>query len=119
MKKNRTLPIPFVVVMLAGLVSLFSILADRRSRVGTVRDDSLQVQTVEQERMAAIYFRILSWLTDIARGVSAPAKSPQAAPAPRVINTPRRHERRERMELCALPGENNFVARNPRTHKLN
>ena len=57
MKNKQVLPIPFLILILAGLVSLFSIVATRRSPASTVRDDSLQMQTVEQERMAAIYFR--------------------------------------------------------------
>ncbi len=119
MKKKRGLPIPFAVIMLAGLVSLFSILADRGSRGGMVRDDTLQMQTVEQQRMAAIYFRILWWLSDITRG-PAPAKAhPRPAPAPRVIRAPRQLERHARIELCTFACDKDLAAHRTRVHSLN
>ena len=91
MKNKRALPIPFLILILAGVVSLFSILADRGSRASMVKDDSLQMQTVEQERMAAIYFRILSWLSDLTPRAAEPAKAnPQPAPGPQVVKAPRR-----------------------------
>jgi hypothetical protein len=81
MKNKRNLPIPFLVLTLAGMVSLFSILATRSSRAGMVREDSLQMQTVEQERMAALYFRILSWLSDVTPRATEPVKAtPEPAP---------------------------------------
>lgn len=102
--KQVLLPIPFLVLILAGVVSLFSMAAGRSSGAGTVRDDSLQMQTIEQERMAAFYFRILSWLSDLTPRTAQPAKAnPQPAPTPQVIKTPRRRERPGRIELCTLP----------------
>ena len=80
MKKWQGLPIPFLILILAGAVSLASIFSGRNSGASTVKDDSLQMQTVEQERMAALYFRILSWFSGIAAqpkepGVTAPTPS--------------------------------------------
>ena len=103
MKNKQVLPIPFLILILAGLVSLFSIVATRRSPASTVRDDSLQMQTVEQERMAAIYFRILSWLSDVTPRAAEPVKAnPQPAPISPAGKTPRRQERLNRVELCAF-----------------
>lgn len=109
MNKDHSVPIPFLVLILAGAVSLFSIFADRSARASMVRGDSLQMQTVEQERMAAFYFRILSWLSDLTPRTTQPVKAnPQ--PAPQVIKTGPRRERPGRVELCALHSLQNLIA---------
>lgn len=111
MKNKRVLPIPFLILILAGVVSLFSIAADRGSRAGMVRDDSLQMQTVEQERMAAFYFRILSWLSDLTPRAAEPAKAnPQPAHVPQSTKAPRRRARQGRIELCTLRSGKNLPA---------
>ena len=108
MKKGRSLPIPFLILILAGVVSLFSIFADRGSRASMVKDDSLQMQTVEQERMAAVYFRLLSWLSGLTPRTTEPAKgNPQPAPAPE--KAPRRRQRPDRIELCTLHSMRNLA----------
>jgi hypothetical protein len=81
MKNWKGLPIPFLIIILAGVVSLFSIFVNRNSSAKSVSDDSVQMQTVEQQRVAAIYFRILSWFSDFAPTGSSPAKA-QPAKAP-------------------------------------
>jgi len=111
MKKTRGLPIPFLILILAGVVSLFSIAADRSSPANMVRDDSLQMQTVEQERMAAFYFRILSWLSDVTPREAEPAKAnPQPAHVPQSTKAPRRRARQGRIDLCALRSGKNLAA---------
>ena len=81
MRNKQVLPIPFLIF----------------------RDDSLQIQTVEQERMAAFYFRVLSWLSDLTSRTAVPARpTPQRAPAPQIIKTPQGHPRPGRVEFCAL-----------------
>jgi len=103
MQNKRFLPIPFLILILAGVVSLFSIVADRSSRASTVRSDSLQMQSVEQERMAELYFHILSWLSDvIPRGADPVKANPQPAPVPPSTTAPRRRAHPGRIELCAL-----------------
>lgn len=120
MKNKRVLPIPFLILILAGVVSLFSIAADRGSRAAMVGDDSLQMQTVEQERMAAFYFRILSWLSDVTPRAAEPAKAnPQPAPAPQPTKAPRRRQRQGRIELCTLPSGQNLAAGKRRAGNLN
>ena len=80
MKNKGCLPIPFLILILAGVVSLFSLIATSTSRAGMVRDHSPQVQMMEQQRMAAVYFRILSWLSDVTPRPAEHAKSnPQPA----------------------------------------
>lgn len=74
MKDRRALPIPFLILILAGLVSLVGLFTSHRARASARDDDAVQVQTVEQERMVAMYFRVSSWLA----GVTAPR---EAAPA--------------------------------------
>ena len=120
MKNKRNLPIPFLVLIMAGMVSLFSILATRSSPAGMVREDSLQMQTVEQERMAALYFRILSWLSDVTPRATEPVKAnPQPAPVPHVEKKPRRHERQGSVELCTFPSAQNLAASKRRTRNVN
>jgi hypothetical protein len=120
MKNKRGLPIPFLILILAGVVSLFSILADRGSKASMVRDDSLQMQTVEQERMAAIYFQILSWLSDISPRAIEPANSnPQSAPVPQVVKLPRRSDGQGRIELCTFRSRKNLVASQHHARNLN
>jgi len=119
MKKSRGLPAPFLILILAGMVLLLSTFTKRSSGAGAVRDDTIQVQTVEQERMAAAYFRILSWLSGLMPSASEPVKAnPQ--PAPQIIKTPpRRQERPGRMELCTLPSHQNLAADKSRACDLN
>jgi hypothetical protein len=120
MKNKRGLPIPFLILILAGAVSGFSILADHGSRGGRVRDDSLQMQTVEQERMAAFYFRILSWLSDVTPRAAEPAKAdPQPVRLPQPTKAPQRRQRQGRTELCTLPSGQNLAASKRGASSLN
>jgi len=120
MNNKRGLPIPFLILILAGVVSLFSILADHVSQAGMVREDSLQMQTVEQERMAAFYLHIFSWLSQITSRPAEPVKAhPQPAPVPQVIKSPRRGVSRGRIEPCTFHSGQNLAAGNRTTHHLN
>lgn len=106
MQKKRVPPLPFLVLILAGVVSLVSIYTERSSRAKMAKEDPLQVQTVEQERMAALYFRILSWLSDVAPKGSAPPKAPPQPPrVSQAVKTWRAPTDRGKVELCALPAE--------------
>jgi hypothetical protein len=110
MKNKRELPIPFLILILAGLVSVFSLLATRTSRAGTARGSSLQMQMVEQERMAALYFRILSWLSDVNPNSREPVKtSPQPTHAPPVEKSLHRNEKRSSFELCTFKPVQNLA----------
>lgn len=104
MKKLRALPIPFLILILAGVVSLFSVFAEPGTRASANQNGSPVVQIVEQERAAAVYFRVLSWLSDVtaARKVQ-PASTVHPAISARhlvkilhgVVCTPR-------IEFCSL-----------------
>jgi hypothetical protein len=120
MQNKQFLPIPFLILILAGVVSLFSIVADRGARATVVRNDSLQMQTVEQERMAEFYFRILSWLSDVIPRAAERVKArPQPAPIPQSIRTPRRRARPGRLELCTLRTGQTYAVSKLRTRHLN
>lgn len=80
MQKKRVPSLPFLVLILAGLVSLVGIFAERNSRAKMAKEDPIKMQIVEQERIAALYFRILSWLSDVAPKRSAPAKAAPQLP---------------------------------------
>jgi hypothetical protein len=85
-----------------------------------VRDDSLQMQTVEQERAAELYFRILSWLSDVTPRATKPAKAnPQPAPAPRVVKSPRQRVRQGRIEFCVFRDAHNLATGKLRAPNLN
>jgi hypothetical protein len=118
MSKHRIIPIPFLILILAAVVSLGSILSDRGARASAVSDNSVQVQTIEQERIAGIYFRVMSWLS----GISTPRPQPvtvdhPAVPAPRVITGPANPGLPCRIELCAMRLERSLTAKHH--HNLN
>ena len=105
MKSIRALPIPFLILILAGVVSLFSLVAEPRAKAQAAADETAQVQLVEQERMAMVYFRVLSWFS----GVTAPSRtSPagvndQSSPTPKVVESSRSPACPGKIELCSLP----------------
>jgi len=120
MKNKQGLPIPFLILILAGVVSLFSIAADPGSRASMGGDNSLQMQTVEQERMAEIYFRILSWLSDVTPRAEEPAKTHALpAPMPKVIKAAPHRERQCKIELCTFRSGKNPAANEPHQHNIN
>ena len=120
MKPRRVLPIPFVILILAGIVAAYSLLAGRNSSASMRPDDSLQIQTVEQERMVATYFRVLSWLSDLSEHETPPRQAlPQRAslaqPAKSVPST----WRPVRVSLCAFRSAREFATSSIRAHLLN
>jgi hypothetical protein len=120
MKNKRFLPMPFLVLILAGVVSLSSSFLGRDSRAGTVRADSLQVQTVQQEHLAAVYFRILSWLSEITPQSTQRVKANhRPAPTHKDLRTPRRSGRPDRMEFCAFDYTQNPATINSRASSFN
>jgi len=106
MHTKRVPPLPFLVLFLAGLVLLVSFFVERRSRARMAKQDPLEVQTVEQERMAALYFRILSWLSDVApKGSASPKVSPQPPRVSEAVRTRHAAASRGKVALCVLPAE--------------
>ena len=117
MQSKRSVPLPFLILILAGIVSIGSLLSDRSARAGTIKSDSLQMQMVEQERMAEIYFRILSWLSDLSPRLAEPVKAnPQ--PAPQNLRTPPRGEHAGRIEFCTFHSARNLTAGTRRGRSL-
>lgn len=103
MKPNQNLPIPFLILILAAVVSIYSLAAGRASGAATVQDNSLQMQTVEQERVAAVYFQVLSWLSDVTNRNAEPVQSkPQPAAEPQVARGPRHRECKVNVAICAF-----------------
>jgi hypothetical protein len=120
MKHKRTLPIPFLILILAGVVSLYSSIAGRVSGAATVQDNSLQMQTVEQERVAAIYFRILSWLSDVTHRNSERVQAkPQSAAEPRVTRRLPRRQCQASIVLCAFRYAHDLASGKSRPASLN
>jgi hypothetical protein len=103
MKPKQNLPMPFLILILAGVVSIYSLVASRVSGAAAVQDNSLQMQTVEQERVAEIYFQVLSWLSDVTHRTAEPAQAkPQRATEPQVVNGSRHRECKVSVALCAF-----------------
>jgi hypothetical protein len=120
MKPKQSLPIPFLILILAGVVSLYSIIADRVPGAATVQDNSLQMQTVEQERVAAIYFQVLSWLSDVTHRTAEPVQAtPQPAAEPQVAKRPRRSECQVSIALCAFRYAHDLASGKSRARNLN
>lgn len=104
MQLSPKLPLPFLIVIVAGAASLFSIVSDRGSRHDAADNHSVQMQTAEQEQIAAVYFRVLSWLSNIAPPSSAPAVQVQSQrkPAPQLVKHLHRVANCAGIELCSL-----------------
>jgi hypothetical protein len=103
MKPKQSLPIPFLILILAAVVSIYSLVAGRVSGAAKVQDNSLQMQTVEQERVAEIYFQVLSWLSDVTHRTAEPVQAkPQPAAEPQVAKGPRHRECKVNVALCAF-----------------
>jgi len=106
-------------LILAGAVSLVSIFANRGAQAGTVRNDSVQMQTIEQERMAEFYFRILSWISGLRSPASGPANATSpTSTVPKAVKSRRRGSRRERIEFCAFSTIQNFTNRKLHAHTV-
>jgi hypothetical protein len=103
MKSKQSLPMPFLILILAGVVSIYSLVAGRVSGAATVQDNSLQMQTVEQERVAEVYFQVLSWLSDVTHRTAEPKKAkPERAAEPQVAKGPGHRECKVSVALCAF-----------------
>jgi hypothetical protein len=120
MKQPRSLPIPFLILIIAGVVSLYSIVASRVSGATVTQDNSLQMQTVEQERVAAIYFRVLSWVSGITAHKAGPSQlKPQPGGAPQTVHHQRQSEWRPSISFCAFHAAHDFALRKFHGHILN
>lgn len=110
MKKQRSLPIPFLVFILAAVLSIFTSLADGGSRTGNGGNNSLQMQTIEQEQMATMYIRFMSWLSSVRLHPADAAKAgPQPASAPVVSARRRAAGATTAIRLCAYHANQNLV----------
>ncbi len=102
MKNHRRLPIPFLVVILAGVLSVFTSLANDGS-AGNRVDNSVQMQSIEQERMAAMYFRVMTWLSSAkSQAVDSAKANSHPAPTPRVITPVRNASLRPKIRFCSF-----------------
>ena len=86
------LPIPFLILILAGIVSLGSVLMSWKSGAAAGSQSRVEVQTVEQERMADLYLRVLSVISRVSAkkpqvNFSPPQlpKDPSSAPVAKVL----------------------------------
>jgi hypothetical protein len=112
MNKERGLPIPFLILMLAGVMSVISLFVGRGARAGMDRGHSFQVQTIEQERTAAFYFRVLSWLSDRTLGPTERVKAqPHLALAPQITRSRELRTGPDKIELCALRCTRRFATK--------
>jgi len=102
MQKKYVIPL-LCLILITAAVSGIRVFAGRNKPVPAAKADSLQVQTVEQERMAAMYFRVLTWLAEIAPQGPEPAKvlpeSPRAPLSAKPLHPP---ASQGKVELCSL-----------------
>jgi hypothetical protein len=117
MRNKTLLPVPFLILILAGVISLFSVATVRPSAARPNRADALRIQTVEQEKMAALYFRALSWLSDLTAWTAQPAakSAPVSTPAKPTVKTPQPPRCLGHLEFCAFQTGHRLAA-NPRVH---
>jgi hypothetical protein len=108
-----------VILIIAGVVSIYSLVASRVSGATVTQDNSLQMQTVEQEHVAAIYFRVLAWLSDVTPRKPEPSEAnPHLGTEPQVVNHQRQSERRPNITLCAFHAAHDFALRKFHVHTL-
>jgi len=117
MQRRQFLPIPFLVLMLAGAVSLVSFAMDVSTRSGAPRRDSIQAQTVEQERLAAAYFSVLSWLSEVVPRAEKPHSTAPSAVA-NVAKPSSAHPRWCRIEVCKFRYTRNLAAQNRAARRI-
>jgi len=72
MQKKRFVPLNAFLAV-AGVSLLFFFFTSRNAPASR---ETAQVQSMEQEKMAAVYFRVLSFLTDVMPGRQAAAPAP-------------------------------------------
>ncbi len=84
MRKSR-LPLPFLIMALGLALLLVKFLEDKtvhaRAHDSTTVTTNQPVQSVEQQKVAAVYFRIMSWLSAIAPKNPQPARPQVNDPA--------------------------------------
>lgn len=108
-----------MILILAGIVAAYSLLAGRSSAASMGADD-LQIQTVEQERMVTTYFRVLSWLSAVSEHETFPKPTaPQRAAAMPGATIPQSTWRPVKISLCAFRSARDFATSRIRSHLLN
>jgi hypothetical protein len=78
------------------------------------------MQMVEQERMAALYFRVLSWLSDITpRTADAPKANRQPAAVPQGGKAPQPAAHQSPIELCTFHSAQSPAIADDGAHHIN
>jgi len=116
MKKLRALPIPFLILILAGVVSLFSVFAGPGTPPSEAQVRALPALTVGQEHATTAYFRVLSWLLNVTapRGTQPDSTVNPLKAAQRMAKTTHAVLCPSRIELCTLRLTQNIASR---THR--
>jgi hypothetical protein len=113
MQMKRSLPLPFLVLILAGALLTVSFFAGRRSRARTAQEYPSGTQTVGQERMAALYFRVLSWLCDVApKGSASSSAAQELSRVSQALQPGHALADQGKVDLSALPAEPAVVGAN-------
>ena len=115
MRKSR-LPLPFLIMAL-GLALLLVKLSEDRTVQASGRDSTTvtmnqPVQSVEQQKAAAAYFRIMSWLSAIAPKNSQPARPQVNDPTAVSVDPPKACPQKvgpERNELRTVPANSKLA----------
>ena len=117
MQQKRSLPVPFVILILAGVVALGTLVAQWSSGTVMARDASPELQSVEQERIAMGYLRVLTWLSDLTQHTAEPTPiTPQHMVAQPREKQSEQANRRIHVALCALRSARNLAAMGFHSH---
>jgi hypothetical protein len=78
--KRIRLPLPLAILLFSVILSLVSLLGEGMSRGSSLAKATQLTQAVDEPQAAAIYFRVISWLSRILPGPVAVPKIANPAP---------------------------------------
>ena len=112
MQHKRSLPIPFIILFLAGVVAFGTLIASWSSGTVMARDTSPELQSVEQERIALGYLRVLAWFSDLTQPHPAMPQHLVAPPSEKKAQ----NDGHLNVALCAFRSARNFAATRFHSH---
>lgn len=81
------LPIPVLMLALAGALTLFSVVAEHLPSTAAAAQGGQRTQAAEVQPAALTYFRVMDWLAQfMPGGPGKTAAAPKAAPSARLID---------------------------------
>jgi hypothetical protein len=78
--KKIRLPLPLAILLISVILALISLLGEGMSRGSSLAKAPQLTQTVDEPQAAAVYFRVMSWLSRILPGPVAVPKITNPGP---------------------------------------